>query len=234
MDDSVEFVMSGATSGWVGIGFSLDDKMPQSDVVVASATKSKNEYVLSDRYAYGHSSPIEDITQSSELLSLQHVSGYTIVSFRRPVNTGDLQDIDLREARYLLWAVGPHWIPADGGLFTKHFHCGVVPMNISEQNHYPPRPSAATHSPNPYPGIATPSNPSHSPNPVVFTDSPFTLPTEYDSNELSTAEQIVLGLLTIAAAVGAVWIFFTVRRHLREKFYMLAESEHDDSDDGEE
>lgn len=51
--------MDVATSGWIGLGFSPDGMMPNSDVIMCYINKS-GQANCSDRFAPGYSMPVTD------------------------------------------------------------------------------------------------------------------------------------------------------------------------------
>ncbi|CAG5128968.1 unnamed protein product, partial [Candidula unifasciata] len=92
---------------YFGLGFSEDQFMPDSDMVVGWVKPDGGTY-LSDRWATGHRQPEEDIRQDLTEISGQTVSGITSVMFTRSILTSDSQDLPLNliGCIYLLTAKG--------------------------------------------------------------------------------------------------------------------------------
>jgi len=90
--------------------------------------------VLSDRHvSTTHVMPVLDIQQDVEKLDGFIHQGWSVLRFKRKVNTGDPHDMPLDEASFLLWAVGKEgeFIGEHGyGAFTHHFRRGAVKVHF--------------------------------------------------------------------------------------------------------
>jgi hypothetical protein len=104
--DVVYFQVSANTPGWVGIGFSLNRFMPQSDVVVGAADGSGNSFIV-DGYATSKSMPQEDANSDLQEASVSRSGGIITMQFARKRVTDDTsRDISLDQCVYLLHAWG--------------------------------------------------------------------------------------------------------------------------------
>jgi hypothetical protein len=112
--------LTAETTGWVGIGFSMDRSMPQSDIVVGAAASDGSFSFIHDRFATGRFEPAIDAQQDIEVLSATHVDGVTSIEFLRPLTSTDtVSDFDLAVGPYfLLYAWGGSAVSS--GRITRH------------------------------------------------------------------------------------------------------------------
>jgi hypothetical protein len=112
--------LSAETTGWVGIGFSEDRSMPQSDIVTGAAASDGSFSYVQDRFATGRFEPAIDAQQDIEVLSATHVDGVTSIEFLRPLTSTDtVSDFDLALGPYyLLYAWGGSALSS--GRITHH------------------------------------------------------------------------------------------------------------------
>ena len=97
--DSVNFRVTAATTGWVGLGFSDNQLMPNSDIIQASDSAP-----IKDGWAVARAAPPTDASQDVTQHTATESGGQTIVEFNRPIDTGDMDDLSLDTPRFLLWA----------------------------------------------------------------------------------------------------------------------------------
>jgi hypothetical protein len=88
-------------TGWVGVGFSTDQYMPETDVFMGGVLPDGTTYGT-DRFAYFRSPPVEDGQQDVTLLGASESDGITTYSFSRPLSTNDPMDFDLAVGSYYI------------------------------------------------------------------------------------------------------------------------------------
>lgn len=96
---TINFRITADASGWVGLGFSDNQLMPNSDIIQANGAGA-----IQDGWALARAAPPADASQDVTLRSATEDGGTTIVEFSRLLDTGDEDDLSLDRARYLLWA----------------------------------------------------------------------------------------------------------------------------------
>ena len=74
-------------SDWIGVGFSENNVMPQTDIIVGYFTDGNA--VVKDYYSVGYSPPQEDESQDIRETSLARKDGFTIMKFKRSISTTD-------------------------------------------------------------------------------------------------------------------------------------------------
>jgi DOMON domain len=130
-DTWLEVYVEAETTGWVGIGFSGDDRMPGSDMVVGFVNSTTA--LLTDRHTLTQRvQPFLDSTQDVQLLAGSEEGGYTRLRFRRPLAASDAAEIEDRavaSTRYLLFAMGTDDFAPDGS-FLQHIHRGRVEVDL--------------------------------------------------------------------------------------------------------
>ncbi|MDD2759222.1 MAG: DOMON domain-containing protein [Methylomonas sp.] len=107
-DNSVlNMTVTAKTTGWLGIGFSADPLMANTDMITGGINADQTTY-LTDRFSTGYSAPSADAQQNVTLTSASESDGWTSLSFSRSLNTGDsVGDYNLLNGSYyLLWAYG--------------------------------------------------------------------------------------------------------------------------------
>ena len=97
--DDIRFQLIAEGTGWLAIGFSNNQSMPDSDVIMLTG-----EGVAQDAFANSRSAPIPDESQDITIISSSEVDGVTTVEFSRAISTGDEADLSLDEDRFLVWA----------------------------------------------------------------------------------------------------------------------------------
>ncbi|KAL6048429.1 hypothetical protein QOT17_018896 [Balamuthia mandrillaris] len=134
-DDTIEFTLESTNDGWVALGLSHNDKMPDSDVIWCyfGGAACPNGCV-SDRYATIYGRPGQDASQDVTLLSASRENGRTSWHLRRQLDTGDTTgDIAITNGTslYLLWAYGGSATPiGDDFSFSQHFIAAPSPSGI--------------------------------------------------------------------------------------------------------
>ncbi len=94
-EDSLYMALKGDTSGWVSIGFEPTEWMKDADIVMG-AVDGYNVIVL-DKYStndYGPHVPDEELGGTDDILDYggREENGYTIIEFKRKMDTGDQYD----------------------------------------------------------------------------------------------------------------------------------------------
>jgi len=103
-DSSLFGTVTARASGWVAVGFSSDQYMPATDIVMAGVLPDGSTY-LQDAIALRRTPPARDASQDVQLLSASELDGVTSFSFSRLLNTGDAsQDYDLTDGPYYILA----------------------------------------------------------------------------------------------------------------------------------
>jgi len=116
------------TTGWVGVGFSNDQLMANTDMVTGGVNADGTLY-LNDRFASNRSAPTNDATQNATPITQtsSESNGVTTLTFTRLLNTGDTTgDFNLADGSYyLLWAYG------SSDTFGRHAARGASATPIS-------------------------------------------------------------------------------------------------------
>lgn len=86
----ITFEVQAETKGYIGLGFSPDGGMTNSDIVVGWVIN--NVPTLQDRYAIGSSEPLRDTQENYSLLGGSENATHTILRFRRNYETCDQHD----------------------------------------------------------------------------------------------------------------------------------------------
>jgi len=104
----VDFTVSARTSDsstqWVGLGFSDDRMMPNSDAVVGAA--DSNGFFVTDRYIFARAQPPIDASQDITNAVARHENGVTTMTFTRPLSSNDRNDLSLESCRFFLYGWG--------------------------------------------------------------------------------------------------------------------------------
>ena len=75
-------------SDWIGVGFSENNVMPQTDIIVGFFD-SEGKAVIKDYFAVGYSPPKEDESQDIKESTLARKDGLTTMTFKRSISTTD-------------------------------------------------------------------------------------------------------------------------------------------------
>ena len=103
-------VSSVSSNWWFGIGFSLDDAMPNSDIVTAYLNETSGQAIVEDRFADGRFEPSKaGDSQNETILSTgSRRNGSQLIRFTRRVFSDDDRDVDLSDDDvFVLIALGP-------------------------------------------------------------------------------------------------------------------------------
>ncbi len=129
---TISFTADAETKGWLGFGFSKDNYMPDSDVIMAYIDNS-GKAVAVDAYAESRSMPKSD----AELGTTQHltdISGNfkndrTIIKVTRKLNTDDKYDHEIKKGENIrvLFSVGDDK-PTSTTSFTMHNRIKVLSL----------------------------------------------------------------------------------------------------------
>lgn len=103
-----QFSMKAATNGWVAMGLSPSGTMSDADMMVGWVDDDDQVH-LTDRSSSGYVQPEIDDSQDFLDVDGSETTFETVVSWRRPLNTGDPQDIPITAGEIsLLWAYGTY------------------------------------------------------------------------------------------------------------------------------
>ncbi|RDD42887.1 MOXD1-like protein 2 [Trichoplax sp. H2] len=101
----IEFTITAKTDKWLGVGVSKDQLMPFTDTYVGWTARGKT--YLSDRYIGQYrTAPTLDSNQNVFNVNGSYANGYSSLSFKRPITTGDSNDISVNGCRYFFLAIG--------------------------------------------------------------------------------------------------------------------------------
>ncbi|KAI8773675.1 uncharacterized protein LOC106064189 isoform X1 [Biomphalaria glabrata] len=108
-NNSLVFTMTAdlAQTQYMSLGFSADNLMPNTDIVIAWRIQNGSVY-LSDRWVASKSMPVEDTHNDLTLISGEVTAGTTSIRFSRLISPSDVNDLNLNISGciYLLTAVG--------------------------------------------------------------------------------------------------------------------------------
>jgi hypothetical protein len=117
------------TSGWVSIGIQPGSKMKDSDMILGFV--KDGEAIVYDLYSTGNFGPHPPDTElggSNDILDFggSEKEGYTIIEFKRELNTGDKYDIQFSKGKIkIIWAYG-----SGDNLDLKHSARGYGELDI--------------------------------------------------------------------------------------------------------
>lgn len=117
--------------GWIGIGFSPDGNMPNSDVVIGWV--SNNEPSLQDRFAADRIEPQLDDQQDYKLLSGYENDTHTVLRFQRKYDTCDPKDIKITNDTMKVIYAYTHDDPV-GSILTQHTWQGSRNLILTSMN----------------------------------------------------------------------------------------------------
>lgn len=100
-DSSFIGTVTARGAGWVAVGFSRDQYMPDTDVFMAGVLPDGTPY-SQDAFAFFRAPPVADPSQDVSLLSASEANGVTTHTFSRLLNTGDTRDVDLTDGSYFI------------------------------------------------------------------------------------------------------------------------------------
>ena len=75
-------------SDWIGVGFSKNNVMPETDIIVGFFDDNGNA-IVKDYFAVGYSPPQEDESQDIKDTSLSRKDGLTTLKFKRSIASTD-------------------------------------------------------------------------------------------------------------------------------------------------
>ncbi|KAL5487379.1 hypothetical protein EMCRGX_G019973 [Ephydatia muelleri] len=121
----LDFMMVGKAQGWIAIGFSLKQEMPDADVLACAVNPDTSQVVVMDTYNVpdDHNN-IPDTIQNVCPHSANFTGGRISCVFSRAINTGDPQDKDLNGDYYEQFAAVDNPAVISGGSvsLSKHKH----------------------------------------------------------------------------------------------------------------
>lgn len=123
--------LKGKTEGWVAIGFEPSTRMKDADIIFGWVYPNGTPVVL-DLYSTGETGPHPP---DSELGGRDDIvryggsegGGYTVIEFKRKLNTGDDYDkvLEVGTDVHIIWAVG-----SSDSLNVKHFDKGSATLRL--------------------------------------------------------------------------------------------------------
>ena len=135
---TITFTLDVATLGWVGIGFSSDGRMLNSDSIICYIDKSQ-KCICTDRYSNSYSTPPTDtlLGGKDDLtdISGKYENGRTSVSFTRKLDTGDKYDYAIKKGIdvNVLFSYRIDGNPdSENGVFNKHSKAGGKKLILYE------------------------------------------------------------------------------------------------------
>lgn len=117
--------------GWIGLGFSPDGNMPNSDVVIGWV--SNNEPSLQDRFASDRIEPLLDDQQDYKLLSGYENDTHTVLRFQRKYDTCDPKDMKITNDTMKVIYAYTHEDPV-GSILTQHTWQGSRNLILTSMN----------------------------------------------------------------------------------------------------
>lgn len=136
-EDWVRFIVSVNTPSntWVAVGFSENQIMINSDIVIGSYNENGKSFV-EDRWAFARQRPSYDIEQNIRNTSINFTDGEMTMIFIRDIISADVNnDTDLSQCVYLLRAWGGNVTNfTSPALFNKHVNNGVFDQQICLQD----------------------------------------------------------------------------------------------------
>ena len=99
-NDEIAFTVIGQTGEdeWIGIGFSTNQVMPETDIVLGYFDLEGNG-VVKDFFADNYIPPKEDESQDIFDTSIERLDGITTLKFKRSISSSD----EVRFHRLLFW-----------------------------------------------------------------------------------------------------------------------------------
>ncbi|EDV20800.1 uncharacterized protein TRIADDRAFT_60676 [Trichoplax adhaerens] len=117
-DGTIHFQMKSKTDKWVALGFSYQEKMPNTDAIVGWYYNSTP--TLMDSFIDGYKTPKVDAINDAYLINSSNINGEVTFNFYRHIITGDSQgDTILFGCNHFFLAVGGDFNP-DTGILSKH------------------------------------------------------------------------------------------------------------------
>jgi len=105
--EEIIFTVNVETTGFVGLGISLNPSMEGADIVIGGVFENKTTY-FADYHATENQRPVLDESQDWTLLNATEANGHTILSFSRKLDTCSGEDdvAITADTQYLIWAFG--------------------------------------------------------------------------------------------------------------------------------
>jgi len=129
-DDKYIYVgMKAKTAGWVALGIQPGDRMKDADMIFGFIKDGKA--TVYDLFSTGDFGPHPQDTElggSNNILEFggKEEGGYTVIEFKRLLNTGDKYDIPLSKGvNKIIWAYG-----SDDQFTVKHFNRGYGEIDL--------------------------------------------------------------------------------------------------------
>ena len=116
---------------WTGIGFSDNPLMRQTDAIIGWV-EPNGKYFIMDMWTTNYLNPVLENKQDIFDMSGKLENGVTTISFSRPRDTGDSQDVGFTdtEGRYMIFPVKGGWYNGVNKKIKKH---DEVPIASSER-----------------------------------------------------------------------------------------------------
>ena len=99
----MSFTVTGKTveESWIGIGFSSNQKMPDSDIILGYFDQEGNG-VVKDFYTDNYVPPSEDESQDIFDISIESKDGMTTLKFKRSITASD----EVHTYLFYHWSIG--------------------------------------------------------------------------------------------------------------------------------
>jgi len=126
-------VITGATLGYVAVGWGNTPTMTNSDMVVGSYDSVSGSGSVIDLWSSSQDTPAFDTQQDCKYVSGMQQLSSTMITFTRKLVTGDTkQDIAIEDrGMYLVWAIGNGVVSASNrNSFTVHTKRGAAKINF--------------------------------------------------------------------------------------------------------
>jgi hypothetical protein len=133
---SVAIALVCNTIGWMGIGFSTDGSMSNSEVIMTYVNSTQNGILEYRKASNGRSTPVydSDATSKLTLVNASELDGKTVVEFIRPLNlnTGSNNRIlKTDELLNVIYAYRDSDPEDDSGVYLKHQSQGTVQIRLN-------------------------------------------------------------------------------------------------------
>jgi len=128
------------TSGWVGFGLSPDGRMANSDVILAWTNPLTGAVQFVDGYTLQRN-VVVDSMQDWQGLFYNRANGVTTVIFARKRVNNDVNDYDIGETNFVIWAYGTNFVnnfPAYHGTTRGSTTFGFLPVTNPVPQTLPP------------------------------------------------------------------------------------------------
>ena len=110
---------------WTAVGFSNDQSMPNSDIVLGYFD-GEGSPVVKDMFTPGYAPPSPDDSQDISAASLKRENGVNVLKFKKKINSGDDKDVDLAKGIHMLYPYSGGQVSPEGSFILKHSNTPFV------------------------------------------------------------------------------------------------------------